>query len=104
MRYHKTAEGTWMRCRAVTRHGHGVTDCPIGGDGHVSGRAGIAARGGGVEARWEGGHHVRATVGAMGEDGTFTVISPKGFRKVYTAVGRLLTLRERAKADRVQAD
>jgi len=98
MRYHKTAEGTWMRCRAVTRRGQGVTDCPIGSDAHVSGRAGIAARGGGVEARWEDGDHVRATVSPLRKDGTFTVTSPKGFRKVYTAVGRLLTLRERAKA------
>lgn len=97
MKYHKTAEGTWMRCRAVKRRGHGVTDCPIGADAHASGRAGIAALGGGIEARWESGKHVHAKIGALRADGTFTVTSPKGFRKVYTSIGTLLTLRERAK-------
>jgi hypothetical protein len=98
MKYHKTDEGAWMRCRAVKRRGHGVTDCPIGDAAHASGRAGIASLGGGIEARWEDGKHVHATISPLRKDGTFTVTSPKGFRKVYTSIGRLLTLRERAKA------
>ena len=87
-----------MRCRAVKRRGQGVTDCPIGEAAHTIGRQGIAAHGGGVEARWEAGKHVHATISPLRKDGTFTVTSPKGFRKVYTSIGRLLTLRERVKA------
>lgn len=99
MKYHLTADGTWMRCRAEVRAGRGVTDCPVGDGPHVIGRAGIAALpNGGQESRWEDGDRVVATISPIDtETGTFTVTSHKNKVRVYTADGVHLPHRTRAK-------
>lgn len=106
MKYHKAADGTWMRCRAEVRAGRGVTACPVGDGPHVVGRAGIAALPkGGQESRWEGGERVVATISPLdAESGTFTVTSHKRKVRVYTASGAHLPYRQRAKEGSLRED
>lgn len=97
MKYHKAKDGTWRRCIASKRKGQSVTLCPIGDRSHVIGRAGIAVQGGGIEARWEDGNQVKIAISPMDADGRFTATSHKGMKRVYTADGKLLKLRDRAR-------
>lgn len=101
MKYHLTKDETWMRCRATKRTGSRVSLCPIGERSHVVGRQGIALQGGGVEERTENGGRIQIRISELSKDGTFSATSPKGLRRVYSADGNLLKLRDRAKAEKV---
>lgn len=102
--YHKTGNGSWMRCRAVKRRGQGVSFCPIEANGvqilHENGLEGIASAGGGVLRRWIADDTYRETRITPNGDGTFTAATGKR-KSIFKMDGTLLSLRERVKRERM---
>lgn len=97
MNYHKSADGTWRRCRAVKRPGVGVDGCSVLKKfAHAVGRQGVAARGGGtiIEQR-ANGYPMTTKISPILDGYYFTATSASGHVRYYLQDGRLLSRQER---------
>lgn len=100
MKVHRTADGSFARCRATKRKGQGVSDCPLEQDGskirHYDSLLAIAKDGGGTIKKPIGnGEHRLTQISDLLAGGGFFASTGK-LKRSYDGGGKLVPFKSRS--------